>query len=558
MPRLVPSDPQFTTASEREVWARLRDVLAENDVLIANLRLTDDVKDHEADLLVLMPEVGIVVVEVKGGSVWHDGHQWLIRRGGEPTVIHPVDQARSTKYAVREYVGHDQRWSGRHHVAWGHAVVTPYSAFPADFSLPDCPRWMLHDRDDQADLVSRLRDNALRDQHGKVPPSLDDVELIAEILTGRLRTSYDVNAESDERAAAADRLTQEQSAILGVTRLLHRVEVRGGAGSGKTVLALQQAKQLTKGRSGTKPQRVAMLCYSLGLAEYLKREVQTWNRKERPAFVGTFHEFGRQWGAPDGDRTDSDFWETRLPAMMSDLADDLADGKKYDAVIVDEAQDFADDWWQPVLKSLRDENSGGLYVYSDENQRIFARFGRPPVHLVPLVLDHNLRNTRQIHETFGPLAPSRMYARGGDGPVVRFVPAAPEAALAAADDAVDTLLDDGWKPGHVCLLTTGRRHPIQVERTDFHDQAGYWETFFDEDDVFYGHVLGCKGLERRAVVLCVNESDVKERARERMYVGMSRATDVLVVVGDPDVIRAMGGDEVARRLGVLQSVPSRD
>ncbi len=33
-----------------------------------------------------------------------------------------------------------------------------------------------------------------------------------------------------------------------------------------------------------------------------------------------------------------------------------------------------------------------------------------------------LRNTRQIHESFGPLAPSRMYSRGGDGPGVRFVP----------------------------------------------------------------------------------------------------------------------------------------
>lgn len=551
MPRLIPADPQFTTASEQAVWTRLRDGLRDDDVLIANLRLTDETKDHEADLIVLMPDIGIMVIEVKGGSVWHDGDHWMISRNGKPTTIDPIDQVRTTKYAVRGYVGDDERWNSRKHVAWGHGVVTPYSTFDDEFSLPDCPRWMLHDKSDMADLVARLVDNAERDQHGKLPPTHDEVEMIAEILTGRLHTSYDVNAESDEHAAAADRLTQEQSAILGVTRLLHRVEVRGGAGSGKTVLALQQAKQLTKGRNGIKPQRVALLCYSLGLAEYLKQQVRSWNRKERPAFVGTFHEFGRQWGAPDGDRTDSDFWERRLPALMSDLADDLPEGKKYDSVIVDEAQDFADDWWQPVLKSLRDENDGGLFVYSDENQRIFARFGRPPVQLVPLVLDHNLRNTRQIHETFGPLAPSRMYARGGDGPSVRFVPASPDDAVSVADDAVDALLDDGWKPGNICLLTTGRRHPIQVERTEFHDQAGYWETFFDEDDVFYGHVLGCKGLERRAVVLCVNESSAKERSRERLYVGMSRATDELVVVGDPDVIRAMGGDEVARRLGIV-------
>jgi hypothetical protein len=31
---------------------------------------------------------------------------------------------------------------------------------------------------------------------------------------------------------------------------------------------------------------------------------------------------------------------------------------------------------------------------------------------------------------------------------------------------------------------------------------------------------------------------------------MSRATDLLVVVGDPDVVTAVGGHEVAKRLGI--------
>ena len=199
--------------------------------------------------------------------------------------------------------------------------------------------------------------------------------------------------------------------------------------------------------------------------------------------------------------------------------------------------------------TMRDEEQGGLYVYSDENQRIFARFGRPPVALVPLVLDHNLRNTQQIRDSFGPLAPSRMYSRGGHGPAVRFVPASQEDAVEAADDAVDALLESGWEPRNVALLTTGHRHPVQVERTDFHDQEGYWRTYWD-DDVFYGHVLGCKGLERRAVVLCVNQREVTDRSRERLYVGMSRATDVLIVVGDPAVVRDMGGEQVAARLGL--------
>ena len=549
VPRLIPPAPAFPTTSEHEVWGFLAGGLGDEDVVVANLRLTDESKDHEADLLLLMPGFGVLVLEVKGGSVWYD-EGWRQGRAGESHPIHPVDQARDSKHALRRYVENDPRWGSRGRLAWAHGVVTPYSSFPADFAAPELPRWALHDREDLAQVALRVRQNAHLMDHGGRAPTLDDVELLAEILGGRRHTTYDVNADAAERAAEADRLTLEQAAILQVTRLLRRVEVRGGAGSGKTVLALQQAKELSRGRLGRKPERVALICYSIGLAEHLKREVGCWHRKDRPAFVGTFHEFGRQWGAPEGDRRDSDFWEHRLPALMADLAAELPDGKRYDAVIVDEAQDFADDWWAPVLASLRDQEDGGLYVYSDENQRIFARFGRPPVPLVPLVLDHNLRNTKQIHDVFGPLAPSRMYASGGEGPSVRFVAASAEDALEAADDEVDRLLDEGWAPGNICLLTTGHRHPVQTERTAFHDQEGYWRMFWEDEDVFYGHVLGCKGLERPAVVLCLNEDGTRDRARERLYVGMSRATDQLVVVGDPDVVRRVGGDQVAGRLGI--------
>ncbi|MFC5177867.1 nuclease-related domain-containing DEAD/DEAH box helicase [Nocardioides taihuensis] len=550
MVRVVPDRPTSTTASEQQVWDWLRAGLDPDDMLLANLRLTDEDKDHEADLVVLLPDVGIVVVEVKGGSVWCDESGWWQRSRGRDKKIDPVTQVRTTKYAIRDYVARDPRWGRRNHVAWGHAVVAPYSDFPDDWSTPDCPRWSLHGRRDQADLVERIRENARRAAQGKPAPTYDDVDLIVEILAGRLPTSYDVNAEAAERAAVADRLTQEQATILQVTRLLRRVEVRGGAGSGKTVLALQQAKELTRGRGERRAERVALLCYSIGLAEYLKRQVAGWHRKERPAFVGTFEEFGRQWGVEGGSREDSAFWEETLPRLMGELAAELPDGKKYDSIVVDEAQDFADSWWRPVLGALRDEEEGGLYVYSDENQRIFARFGRPPVALVPLVLDHNLRNTRQIHGSFGPLAPSRMYARGGDGREVRFVACTADDAIQVADDEVVALLDEGWDPANVALLTTGHRHPEQQAQTERHGHLGYWRSFWEGDDVFYGHVLGSKGLERAAVVLCLNEREPRDRARERLYVGMSRATDVLVVVGDRAFVREVGGHEVAKRLGI--------
>ena len=179
---------------------------------------------------------------------------------------------------------------------------------------------------------------------------------------------------------------------------------------------------------------------------------------------------------------------------------------------------------------------------------MFARFGRPPLALVPLVLDHNLRNTRQIATSFVPLAPTSMLLRGGDGPEVEFVSAPAGDEVAVADDQVERLLDEGWQPQDVALLMMGARHPVQRERQESLGFAAYWEEFWSNEDVFYGHVLGFKGMERRAVVLCLNEDGTRDRGRERLYVGLSRATDRLVVVGDPEVVQRIGGREVWERL----------
>ena len=98
-------------------------------------------------------------------------------------------------------------------------------------------------------------------------------------------------------------------------------------------------------------------------------------------------------------------------------------------------------------------------------------------------------------------------------------------------------------------MTTGSRHPEQKARQAEGNKA-YWASFWDDEQVFYGHVLGFKGLERRVVVLALNEKKAWDRSRERLYVGLSRARDELVVCGDPDFVCEVGGPQVARRLGI--------
>ncbi len=547
---MYPETPRFASSAEQQVWNLLRDQLLDEDVMIFGQRVTDHQKDHEVDILVAINGAGIVCVEVKGGEVWHDGVDWFQGRTGEPPkVINPVAQSRDACYALREYVENRPEWTlGR--LRWDHVVALPHSELPGSFSAPDCPRWKVVDRTQLADLFPLIR-RVSHKKEGDLPfLGPIGIEQLTSILNGRSLSQRDVVAQAMENESAAELLTQQQSVLLGAIGLLNRVESRGGAGSGKTYLAVEQSRRLTKAGK-----RVALICYSHGLASYLTRLTGTWKYKERPAYVGEFHRLGVGWGAAEGPdenlRSDESqhFWEHELPAQMAELAEQLDWGRRFDAVVIDEAQDFADDWWRPVLACLRDPDEGGVYVFSDEAQRVFDRHGDPPVDLVPLVLDQNMRNTRQIATTFSPLVGQRMQLKGGDGPEVRFLPCSPAEALERADDEVDTLMDEGWRPEDIALLTTGSRHYEQVARQQ-EGPTAYWGTFWDDEQVFYGHVLGFKGLERRVVVLALNETKPRDRSKERLYVGLSRARDQLVVCGDPEFVREVGGPDVAKRLGL--------
>ena len=514
-PAAFPEQPDFASAAEQTVWEHLARQLPAEAVLIAGQRVTAGGKEVEADLLVLWPGIGIAVIEVEGGRISLEDGAWrqADRTGSRVLPRSPIDQAQRAKHHLLDYLG-------------------ATSSRPAGRAVH------------LADRIVHARNSQTRDAYAPLYAAQ------CEHAVGMLRRSHRAIENhqllAKEIADEGNRLTREQERAIAMPRFQHRAQIIGGAGSGKTHLAMIKARTLA--RDGF---RTALLCYSRGLARHFQLLSATWPEQERPAYVGLFHDLPVRWGAETEDDFDGPaalYYEEHLPGRLAELARGQVEDELFDAIVVDEAQDFADAWWEALQPCLRDPAEGVLFVFADEHQSVFDREGRAPITLNPFPLDDNLRSTRTIAHAFAPLTPVEQTPRLPAGAPVRYLPSSAEDAVATADDAVEQLMDEGWELGQIALLTTGSRHPVQKEQVDLEGYDGYWDGFFSATDVFYGHVLGFQGLERPVVVLAVNGFGSAERARQLLYVGLSRARSLLVVVGDGGEIWDAGGPEVWERI----------
>lgn len=120
---------------------------------------------------------------------------------------------------------------------------------------------------------------------------------------------------------------------------------------------------------------------------------------------------------------------------------------------------------------------------------------------------------------------------------IQLVPATARTALGAADEEVDKLLDAGREPGDVLVLVTGEPHPWQQHEQSFGEES-YWRQFDEGGDVFYARASAGRKGRRPVVVLAVNGGSDEETARALPAV-LARAEAELIVVGDPERLRAL-------------------
>ena len=154
------------------------------DVILQGVRFTDPKNgDVEADFLVLMPDLGAAVIEVKGGLVSYQDGDWTLTGIKDPNYkrrIHPVDQARKAKHSLRRYLDRQPEWSlGLIRSAW--FVVMPETPVTGDFGPEGLADQLLGQGQ-----IPRLRENMAsflnRGLITEPRPSADDIEDAVSLL----------------------------------------------------------------------------------------------------------------------------------------------------------------------------------------------------------------------------------------------------------------------------------------------------------------------------------------------------------------------------------------
>jgi superfamily I DNA/RNA helicase len=215
--------------------------------------------------------------------------------------------------------------------------------------------------------------------------------------------------------------------------------------------------------------------------------------------------------------------------------------------VVDEAQDFLEGWWDPLLTLHADPEEGWLYLFADDNQNLDG--GTLPVKNVETCppLPHNLRNTKRIHEFVSVFhsGPSTAGARGPEGRDVEILGYEDDAGLRRLLAIVlRNLEEEKVPPEDVVVLTPSGRTKSRL-RADREVDGFLLSETPEPGAVLASSVHAFKGLERPVVILAELGHKHLEDLDRYLYVGRSRARSHLIVLASEPVAR-----ELRRRIGL--------
>ena len=533
LPDRIRNDPKMS--AECAVFDALRQSRAlDGAVVYHSLNWHSDVdgfpRDGEVDFLVAHPEWGFLSLEVKGGRIGFDAgtDSWTStdRKDRVHNLNNPFKQAAKSKRAVLAYLR--DAWPGRSmpFVNARHGVIFPHSEAAGRLSrLPAyAPEHIVACSDHMAKLGSRVAGMMIHDSGTMRTPRQAFGATGMSVIDGFMGRDVDLQPIPETRVLTVDRriveLTERQNRYLSLLSQQPVAIVEGGAGTGKTLLAMEQARRWSADR-----RRVLFLCFNGPLSEAVQRAMA-----DTGVGVSTFHDFCSRTVSAHGLDMDAErrsyrsSWLNRLPGHLEEVAVSGPDAL-YDAVIVDEAQDFKATWIEALEMFVAPQ--GRFWCFRDDGQNV--QFGDELLDILdvhPFTLSENVRNAQPIFEESKPLRTGpEQVGLGPPGPDVERVDGRGGDLTKTVVKTVNGLITRDRIPAlHIAVLletvaqvdaVSAGLSGVSVARAD-----KAWS-----DGLVVDTVRRFKGLDRPVVVLATRGEDPALD-----YVGVTRARGRLLIV----------------------------
>lgn len=387
------------TPSEREMYEAFREQLPPKFHVFYSVRWfeTDENNkriDSECDFLVFDPSFGFLTIEVKGGTgiVIEDG-KWFLNENYDnysnyrrELKCSPYEQAEKNMRHFYNYFA--EEFNRKFNGVYGFAVAFP--RYSIDNSLAaGAPQELTIDINDMVVLAKRINEifHYWRNKRNiNVPFSAEQKTRFISAINKRISLSAAAGALLQIKKREFAKIDFVQDSILDVIYHYHQVRIIGGAGTGKTFIAMKKAvRDIQSGK------KVLFLCCSNELCEFVCSSIDERSEIHFSTYESLMEEtLGEKYYLAEINENGN--------RCCFDLVD-AADNERFDSIIVDEAQDFDADMGLTVRLFLKNESESDLYVFYDINQNVFEHkfensFG---IEYPPFILRYNIRNTGCIY-----------------------------------------------------------------------------------------------------------------------------------------------------------------
>jgi len=574
---------------ERRVLNQLKRCLADDYIVWHDVPIGPHAR--QPDFVLLHPRWGVLLIEVKDWKVGtmlavNRDHVELETDRGHVTVANPLRQARDYMFELVRMMEHDPGlihhdgvYAGKLRFPYGFCAAfsrlkredVAHSGFSEVF-----PGHQVLMADDFAEAVAPevFLEKLWRTFTVHYPctltlPERDRVRwhLFPEV---RISTQGALDLGDADSAIKLPDLMQvmdmQQEQVARTLGDGHRV-IHGVAGSGKTMILVFRAALLA---AATRPERpILVLCFNRALADRIDRMLRARGVDERVQ-VRSFHQWcgdmqrSYQLQLPRG-LTGDEYYGALCRLVVRAVDQGRIPRGQYTAVMIDEAHDFEDDWLRIVGQMVSPETNSLLVLYDDaqsiyQKERRSFNFAKVGIRAVGRtnVLRLNYRNTAEVLTLAAHCAQGLLDERntsedemqrvqpvtaGRRGPLPVLLEGrdkSDEAALIA--DRIAESLVSGTAADDIAVLARTRsilealEAPLSRRGVPFQSmnridvRAFDWQT----PSVKLMTLHSCKGLEFPHVYLAGVQSlrmmnDTDDDARRLLYVGMTRATEDLVL-----------------------------